>query len=44
MAGRPVGNIQNIIANAAGPEVDTFFGCWLDINQPFKPTTRRSTS
>lgn len=29
-------NVQNITA-IGGPEVDTFFGCWLDINQPFKP-------
>jgi hypothetical protein len=27
-----LGNIQNISANATGAEVDTFFGCWLDIN------------
>jgi hypothetical protein len=26
------GNIQNINGNASGKEVDTFFGCWLDIN------------
>lgn len=26
-------NIQNIAA-IGGPEVDHFFGCWLDINQP----------
>ncbi|HEY4111887.1 sialidase family protein [Puia sp.] len=24
------------ITSIGGPEVDTFFGCWLDINQPFK--------
>jgi hypothetical protein len=35
--GNLLGNIQNIKANPAGTEVDTFFGCWLDINQPFKP-------
>jgi len=29
-------NIQSITANADGSEVDTFYGCWLDINQPFK--------
>ena len=28
-------NVKNIIA-AGGPEVNTFFGCWLDINQPSK--------
>jgi hypothetical protein len=32
-----LGNIQNISGNASGDEVDTFFGCWLDINQPTKP-------
>jgi len=37
--GNLLGNIQNIVANAGGTEVDTFFGCWLDINQPFKPGT-----
>lgn len=37
--GHLLGNIQNIVANAGGNEVDTFFGCWLDINQPFKPGT-----
>lgn len=35
--GNKLGNIQDISANAAGTEVDVFFGCWLDINQPFKP-------
>src|ERR1022692_1328303 len=34
--GNMLGNIQNISAHADGSEVDTFFGCWLDINQPFK--------
>jgi hypothetical protein len=34
--GNMLGNIQNIKAHADGSEVDTFFGCWLDINQPFK--------
>ena len=28
-------NVQTITAHANGSEVDTFFGCWLDINQPF---------
>ena len=26
-------NVHNITANTDGSEVDTFFGCWLDINQ-----------
>ena len=30
-------NVQNITAHADGSEVDKVFGCWLDINQPFKP-------
>ena len=30
-------NIQTFTANADGSEVDKIFGCWLDINQPFKP-------
>ena len=30
-------NVRDITARADGSEVDTFFGCWLDINQPFKP-------
>jgi hypothetical protein len=29
-------NVLPIVANMGGGEVDTFFGCWLDINQPFK--------
>lgn len=37
--GNLLGNIQNIVANAGGTEIDTYFGCWLDINQPFKPGT-----
>ncbi len=28
-------NVQNFAASG-GAEVDRFFGCWLDINQPFK--------
>ncbi len=28
-------NVRNIGAHADGSEVDTIFGCWLDINQPF---------
>src|SRR5208283_4179295 len=31
------GNIQNINGDSSGAEVDTFFGCWLDVNQPTKP-------
>ncbi len=34
-----VGNIQTINGDPTGKEVDTFFGCWLDTNQPFKPGT-----
>lgn len=30
-------NVRDITAHSNGSEVDTFFGCWLDINQPFKP-------
>lgn len=30
-------NIQSFTANADGSEVDKIYGCWLDINQPFKP-------
>jgi hypothetical protein len=29
-------NVQPITAHADGTEVDAFFGCWLDTNQPFK--------
>jgi hypothetical protein len=29
-------NVQDISAHADGSEVDKIFGCWLDINQPFK--------
>jgi hypothetical protein len=32
--GVTLGNVQTIDAHANGSEVDTFFGCWLDINQP----------
>jgi hypothetical protein len=28
-------NVRKITAHADGSEVNTFFGCWLDINQPF---------
>ena len=31
------GNVRTITAHADGSEVDTFFGCWLDINQPLRP-------
>ncbi|MGE5384324.1 MAG: hypothetical protein ACM3SV_00385, partial [Betaproteobacteria bacterium] len=27
-------NVQTIVHNPTGAEVDTFFGCWLDTNQP----------
>ena len=30
-------NVQDITAKSDGSEVDKIFGCWLDINQPFKP-------
>jgi murein tripeptide amidase MpaA len=33
-SGNVLGNIQTITALADGSEVDKFFGCWLDINQP----------
>ncbi|HST12169.1 MAG TPA: sialidase family protein [Terriglobales bacterium] len=29
-------NIHNITAHSDGSEVDAYFGCWLDTNQPFK--------
>ncbi len=29
-------NVQSIVAHANGTEVDAYFGCWLDTNQPFK--------
>lgn len=29
-------NIQPITAHSNGTEVDAYFGCWLDTNQPFK--------
>ena len=32
--GQVLGNVQRITAHPDGSEVDTFFGCWLDINQP----------
>ena len=32
--GQVLGNVQHITAHPDGSEVDTFFGCWLDINQP----------
>jgi len=32
--GQVLGNVQHITAHADGSEVDTFLGCWLDINQP----------
>jgi hypothetical protein len=27
-------NVQTITADSSGKEVDIFFGCWLDVNQP----------
>ena len=30
-------NVQTFTAHSNGSEVDKFFGCWIDINQPFKP-------
>ncbi len=27
-------NVRTILHNATGAEVDTYFGCWLDTNQP----------
>lgn len=35
-SGEVFGNVQTIDANSDGSEVDTFFGCWLDTNQPLK--------
>lgn len=37
-SGNVFGNVQRIAPNSDGSEVDTFFGCWLDTNQPFKPS------
>jgi BNR/Asp-box repeat len=34
VAGHVLGNVQHIVAHQNGSEVDTFFGCWLDMNQP----------
>jgi hypothetical protein len=36
-------NVQVFQANANGSEVIHFFGCWLDINQPFKPDPSNPT-
>ncbi|WP_019501494.1 M4 family metallopeptidase [Pseudanabaena sp. PCC 6802] len=36
-SGNVFGNVQSITPNTDGSEVDIFFGCWLDTNQPFKP-------
>jgi hypothetical protein len=47
VAGVVYGNIQHITAHADGSEVDTFFGCWLDINQPSAvviPASRDATN
>jgi hypothetical protein len=35
-SGTAFGNVQRITARSDGSEVDTFFGCWLDVNQPTK--------
>ena len=46
VGGSVLGNVQHIDAHGDGSEVDTFFGCWLDINQPFVkviPATKDST-
>jgi hypothetical protein len=29
-------NVQKIVPGPGGAEVDYFFGCWIDINQPFQ--------
>ena len=34
VSGVVLGNIQTITAGSGGSEVDTFYGCWVDINQP----------
>ena len=40
--GVKLGNVQTVTAHGDGSEVDTFFGCWLDINQAAKhPSPRR---
>jgi hypothetical protein len=33
-SGAVVGNIRTITADPGGKEVDAYFGCWIDINQP----------
>lgn len=33
VGGQVLGNVQQISGNSTGAEIDTFFGCWLDINQ-----------
>jgi hypothetical protein len=30
-------NRQNFLASSSGSEIDLYYGCWLDFNQPFKP-------
>jgi len=45
--GAVIGNVQNNRHACDGSEVDTFFGCWLDINQPTSvvlPATRPARS
>jgi hypothetical protein len=47
VSGTVFGNVQHIAPHADGSEVDTFFGCWLDINQPSLsviPATRDATN
>lgn len=34
VGGQVLGNVQHISPHPNGSEVDTFFGCWLDVNQP----------
>lgn len=34
VGGTVLGNVQHILAHNDGSEVDTYFGCWVDINQP----------
>jgi hypothetical protein len=36
-------NVQAFVAHADGSEVDGYFGCWLDTNQPIKPDGTANT-
>jgi len=36
-------NVQSFTAHADGSEVDAYFGCWLDTNQPLKPDGTANT-